>query len=97
MAIRDGLRFFEQTGLKDDTITLYTDHEYAIRLINEGIPDKFEDAKDCLSEVIELVNKHKVDVQHIAAHQSRHNPNKVVDQVSRHKLRSTLRRDKYNV
>ena len=92
LAIRDGLKFFTTTGLSDKEVVLFTDHEHAIRLIEEGDASKFSEASDLLKEIIELSKTCEISVQHITAHQSTHNPNKVVDQMSRHKLRSTLKK-----
>ena len=92
LAIRDGLKLYSETDIKDEEAVLYTDHEYAIRLIEEGDASKFSEAQGLLEEIIELAKASSISVQHITAHQSIHNPNKVVDQISRHKLRSTLKK-----
>lgn len=92
LAIRDGLRLYSEAAVKDDDVTLYTDHEYAVKLITDGDSSKLSDAKEILEEILKYVRKYNVCVEHITAHQTTHNPNKVVDQMSRHKLRSELRR-----
>lgn len=92
LAIRDGLRLYDMVEVKDPTIVLYTDHEYAVRLISDGDSSKLPDAKEILDEILEYVRKYNVCVEHITAHQTKHNPNKIVDQMSRHKLRTELRR-----
>lgn len=92
LAIRDGLRLYSKSGLSDEDVTLYTDHEYAVRLIADGDSSKLTAASDLLEEILEYVRKYNVCVKHITAHQMQHNPNKIVDQMSRHKLRRELRR-----
>ena len=92
LAIRDGLRLYSKSGLSDEDVTLYTDHEYAVKLIADGDSSKLTDASDLLEEILEYVRKYNVCVKHITAHQMQHNPNKIVDQMSRHKLRRELRR-----
>ncbi len=94
LAIRDGLRLYDAASIKDENVTLYTDHEYAVRIIEERLIDKLPNIREVISEIIQLVDKYDICVEHITAHQLTHNPNKIVDQLSRRGLRTELRRRK---
>ena len=84
-----------QLGLGSDAMTLYTDSQFLIDILDTDVTWHDDDASvaifnDYLNKFRAYVATYSIDVKLIPGHQTSHNPNKVVDLISINTLRNTL-------
>lgn len=91
LGILEGVNYINTLDLGDNDIVFHTDCIDAVRLINDETTKVPKYAENLLNEIKELIDGVCVSIEHIQGHQMEHNPNKIVDLVSRTILRNTLK------
>lgn len=90
LGIKEALAYADSKNLLQDFTTLYCDSVAAVELVNR------EDLSGCkysdiVKDIKDIKNSHNITIKYYKGHQSCHNPNKVVDLVSKSVLRHSLK------
>lgn len=94
LGILEGVNYVKSLDLAEDDIIFHTDCIDAVRLIRNEFSKIPKYARDILDEIQSFIDGTCVCIEHIQGHQTKHNPNKIADLVSRSVLRNILKGEK---
>lgn len=92
VGVREGLKYYLSLKKDPTTVTVYTDSDKVMELMEYPIGKLNGAVYKLCSEIKELCEQCDATVEHYVGHQSNQNPNQIVDHMARSVLRGTLRR-----